>query len=190
MFQIVQRILEDGEKAMKVFASFVVVALLCVTTTAAFAQGPDATGFDECGYNNQANIFVGSADCVDHTEDGTVWGDPTYANDHLVMKWSQDWDDAAFNGQPFGDGAWENNHWNGNAPGGSGETWHYQIDYSQVCAEGGTPTDGGGCIWGNSKSPSHREPRRMMATLSKPRQRRVEMEVTIEFFATRAESLN
>lgn len=31
-----------------------------------------------------------------------VWGDPTYANDHLVMKWSKAWDDARFHGEPWG----------------------------------------------------------------------------------------
>jgi hypothetical protein len=40
-------------------------------------------GFDEYGYNPTARNFVGAADGVDRNLDGTVWGDPTYANDHL-----------------------------------------------------------------------------------------------------------
>ncbi|TDA39279.1 MAG: hypothetical protein DSO08_02465 [Candidatus Methanomethylicota archaeon] len=49
-------------------------------------------GFDEYGYNYEARIFVGKADGVDRVLDGKVWGDPTYANDWLVMKWSKAWE--------------------------------------------------------------------------------------------------
>jgi hypothetical protein len=78
-------------------------------------------GFDEFGYNYVAEIFNGPADGVDRVIDGAVWGDPTYANDHLVMKWSKGWDDARFGGQPWGPTDWEDNEWNGAVPGGSGE---------------------------------------------------------------------
>jgi hypothetical protein len=84
-------------------------------------------GFDEFGYNYQARVFVGKADGVDRVLDGAVWGDPTYANDHLVMKWSKAWDDARFHGAPWTPDAWEDNEWNGAVPGGSGEVWHYKI---------------------------------------------------------------
>lgn len=86
-----------------------------------------AGGFDQYGYNYQARLFNGNADGVDRVLDGTVWGDPTYANDHLVMKWSKAWDDARFHGAPWTPDAWEDNEWNGKVPGGSGETWHYKI---------------------------------------------------------------
>ena len=84
-------------------------------------------GLDQFGYNYQARVFVGKADGVDRVLDGAVWGDPTYADDHLVMKWSKAWDDARFNGQPWTPDAWEDNEWNGASPGGSGEVWHYKI---------------------------------------------------------------
>ena len=84
-------------------------------------------GFDEFGYNYTARIFVGAADGVDRTLDDLLWGDPTYANDHLVMKWSQGWDAARFNGAPWGPDAWTDNEWNGRVQGGSGEIWHYKI---------------------------------------------------------------
>jgi len=106
-------------------------------------------GFDEFGYNYNARVFVGAADGVDRNLDGTVWGDPTYANDHLVMKWSKGWDDARFHGKPWTPEAWENNCWNGKVPGGSGEVWYYKIIWvgSELAAspywrEGGYP------IWG------------------------------------------
>ena len=85
-----------------------------------------AGGFDQFGYNYGARIFVGKADGVDKTLDGKVWGDPTYANDRLVMKWSKGWDDARFNGAPWTADAWEDNEWNGKVPGGSGEVWPWQ----------------------------------------------------------------
>lgn len=79
-----------------------------------------AGGFDQYGYNYQARLFNGKADGVDRILDGMVWGDPTFANDHLVMKWSKAWNDARFNGAPWTPDAWETNEWNGNVPGGSG----------------------------------------------------------------------
>ena len=84
-------------------------------------------GFDEYGYNYAAGIFVGLGDGQDHVFDGAVWGDPTYANDHLVMKWSKAWDDARYHGGAWTCDAWVDNEWNGRVPGGSGQVWHYKI---------------------------------------------------------------
>jgi len=100
-----------------------VFGMLAVAAVAIAAGG----GFDEFGYNYKARNFVGRADGVDRSLDGTVWGDPAYAEDHLVMKWSKAWDDARFNGAAWSPDAWEDNEWNGNARGGSGETAHYKI---------------------------------------------------------------
>lgn len=104
------------------------VALLVVIL--AMFVGPSAVladGFDEFGYNYNARVFVGPADGVDRTLDGAVWGDPAYASDHLVMKWSKAWDDARYHGAPWTPDAWVSNEWNGNVLGGSGEVWHYKI---------------------------------------------------------------
>jgi hypothetical protein len=108
-----------------------------------------AGGFDEFGYNYKARIFVGTADGVDRSLDGAVWGDPTYANDQLVMRWNAEWDrgnDEGWESPPYD--AWTINEWNGMMPDGSGETWHYSIQWSAECADGETPSDGGYCIWG------------------------------------------
>ena len=111
--------------------------------------GEKITGFDQFGYNYNARIFNGKADGVDRILDDAVWGDPDYANDRLVMKWSKAWDDARFHGAPWTSAAWEDNEWNGKAPGGSGEVWHYKIVWvgpklkdSSYWREGGDP------IWG------------------------------------------
>lgn len=99
-----------------------------------------AAGFDELGYNDVAGIFNGLADGTDGVLDGKVWGDPTFANDHLVMKWNKAW--------PDGDGAWTMNEWNGQVPGGSGEVWHYKIVRTPApCAGGSVLPDGSICIW-------------------------------------------
>jgi len=72
---------------IKIFTSvFIVLSLLAVTSIAVLAGG---NGFDKFGYNYPARIFVGAADGVDRVLDGAFLGDPTYANDHLVMKWSK-----------------------------------------------------------------------------------------------------
>jgi hypothetical protein len=108
-----------------------------------------AGGFDEFGYNYQARVFVGKADGVDRILDDKVWGDPTYANDQLVMKWSKAWDDARFHGAVWSPDAWEDNEWNGMFPGGSGETWHYKIIWVGSALEGSEYwREGGYAIWG------------------------------------------
>jgi hypothetical protein len=75
-----------------------------------------------------------------------VWGDSTYANDRLVMKWSKAWDDARFHNATWTPEAWVDNEWNGAVPGGSGEVWHYKIIWvgpeledSPYWREGGYP---------------------------------------------------
>jgi hypothetical protein len=131
-------------------AILAVVALsVAAAVTPALAEQPADKGFDQYGYNYQARVFVGPADGVDRVLDGAVWGDPTYANDHLVMKWSKAWDDARFNGAPWTSDAWETNEWSGMNPDGSQSVWHYKIIWvgpelqnSPYWREGGEP------IWG------------------------------------------
>jgi hypothetical protein len=104
---------------------------------------------DEFGYNYTARIFVGAADGVDRMLDDAVWGDPTYARDHLVMKWSKGWDDARFHGEPWTPDAWENNEWNGMVEGGSGEVAHYKIIWVGPELESSPYwREGGYAIWG------------------------------------------
>lgn len=112
-------------------------------------------GFDELGYNRQARIFIGKADGIDKKLDGKVWGDSYYANDHLVMKWNDEWDRGNAEGwsDPNGYDAWENNEWNGQVEGGSGETWHYKIVWDRGCKDAGTPSVESVkgtvmCVWG------------------------------------------
>ena len=122
-----------------------VLGTLAAATLAVAAGG----GFDQFGYNYQARIFVGPADGVDRVLDGTVWGDPTYANDHLVMKWSKAWDDARFNNAPWTPDAWCDNEWNGNVSGGSGETEHCKIGWVGPELEDSPYwRPGGYAIWG------------------------------------------
>ncbi len=130
----------------KVLVSTAAGALLFGSlAVASFAAG----GFDQYGYNYQARVFVGAADGVDKNLDGTVWGDPTYANDHLVMKWSKAWDDARFNGAPWTPGAWEDNEWNGKVSGGSGYSEHYKIVWVGPELESSPYwRDGGYAVWG------------------------------------------
>jgi len=131
----------------------IVVGLLVAAiglAPAAFAGKPADKGFDTFGYNDRARVFNGLADGVDRSLDGTVWGDPTYAADRLVMKWNAEWDrgnDEDWTNPPYA--AWETNEWNGMVPGGSGETWHYKIQWVGPCGADGTPLDDGGyCVWG------------------------------------------
>ncbi|MDO8269484.1 MAG: hypothetical protein Q7T54_02330 [Candidatus Levybacteria bacterium] len=130
-------------------SSVALVAMLGIIATVSAAGG-----FDEFGYNDTARIFNGPADGVDKVLDGNVWGDPTYANDRVVMKWNAAWDacnDAGGNNASVCTGAWTDNEWNGNVPGGSQTgVWHYKIVWVGPCGSYGTPLpDGGYCIWNN-----------------------------------------
>ena len=130
---------------MSLLRRIAVVASLALIGGVALAAG----GFDQYGYNYGARLFSGPADGVDRTLDGTVWGDPTYANDHLVMKWSKAWDDARFHGAPWTPDAWLDNEWNGNVPNGSGWTEHVKIIWvGPALAASPYWRDGGYAIWG------------------------------------------
>jgi hypothetical protein len=114
-------------KKISVLAALGVTAAIILFSWAAPAAAGSGKGFDQFGYNYQARLFNGPADGVDRVLDGMVWGDPTYANDHLVMKWSKAWDDARFHGGAWTPDAWCDNEWNGNGPGGSGTSEHVKI---------------------------------------------------------------
>lgn len=129
-------------------------AVQSVSTLSASLKAPACAfpkGFNEFGYNYCARIFNGLADGLDKNLDGKIDGNPTYANDHLVMKWNAAWD--ACNAAPTLEnctGAWTDNEWNGKVQGGSGEVWHYKMVWVGPCGAYGTPiADGGYCIWGD-----------------------------------------
>lgn len=135
---------------MKKIISLVLVAFFALAIVApAFAQG----GFNEFGYNYDARIFVGKADGVDRKLDGMVWGDPTYANDHLVMKWNKAWDDCndhGYNDPIYCAGAWTTNEWNGQVPGGSAYSEHYKIIWvGSLLEKSPYWVPGGYAVWNN-----------------------------------------
>ena len=129
-------------------SSGTVVTCLTQATTPA-----DTHGFNACGYNYGARVFSGLADGVDNNLDGTVYGDPTYANDHLIMKWNAAWD--ACNANTYNDpayclGAWDTNEWNGMLPNGSSVTEHVKIIWVGSAAGSSQYwVPGGLSIWGN-----------------------------------------
>jgi hypothetical protein len=127
---------------VSVSASAVILGSMAVPALA-------AGGFDQFGYNYKARVFVGAADGVDKTLDGTVWGNPTYANDHLVMKWNAEWDRGNaenWSNPPYQ--AWEDNEWNGKKD-GSGEVWHYKIVWVGSALESSPYWKAGGYpVWG------------------------------------------
>ena len=113
-----------------------------------------AGGFDQYGYNDKARIFVGTGSswCQGKLAQSESYCDAymgAYAKDKLVMKWNAEWDRGNAEGWANGPyAAWENNEWNGAVPGGSGEVWHYKIQWVGTCDEGAEFKDGGYCIWG------------------------------------------
>jgi hypothetical protein len=117
------------------------------------ANGNADHGFDDSGYNHVARIFNGTAMqwCMEKVGDETWCEDylGESANDKLIMKWNAEWDRGNAEGwanPPYD--AWENNQWNGNVPGGSGDVWHYKIVWIEPCEEGTDLPNGGYCIWG------------------------------------------
>lgn len=133
-------------------ASVLSLAFMGTGALSASALGAP-NGFNEFGYNYNARIFSGKADGVDKNNDGTVYGDSTYANDHLVMKWNKAWDDCnahGYNDPTYCAGAWDTNEWNGMVPGGSGETEHVKIIWVGSGLNSSPYwVDGGTAIWNN-----------------------------------------
>lgn len=128
----------------RMFVLVLMMVLLLVPTGVAFADGPPndpgpppdcgqgSAGFDDLGFNHCANIFVGDA----------IWGGSGYENDHSVIKWNRA-GDALFSEGGDLTGAWAIINWNGRKSGGSGETWHAKVEYTNC------PTPGeDNCIWG------------------------------------------
>ena len=117
------------------------------------SSGPNPPGFNACGYNYTARVFSGLADGVDKNLDGTIYGDPTYANDHLVMKWNAQWDNCNANGYDsvtYCLGAWVTNEWNGMLPNGSSYTEHVKVIWVGSLAEASPYwVPGGYLIWSN-----------------------------------------
>ncbi len=66
------------------------------------------------------------------------------------MKWNSEWDrgnEEGWSNPPYD--AWENNEWNGQVDGGSGEVWHYKIKWVGTELENSDRwEDGGYAIWG------------------------------------------
>ena len=117
------------------------------------ALNPGAPGFNQCGYNYVARVFSGPADGAERILDGTVYTDPTYANDHLVMKWDTAWD--ACNAHGYNDpnyclGAGVTNEWNGMVPGDGPVTERVKtIRIGSLAYDGPWWVVGRCSIWGN-----------------------------------------
>jgi len=126
-------------------ATIAVLAGLCTVAQPCAAQN----GFDSYGYNYRARIFVGKLDGADRVLDGAYWGDPTFANDMLVMKWSKAWDMARFEGAPWTPDAWVSNEFNGQKTDGSGWSEHVKIIWVGADLENSPYWRAGGIpIWG------------------------------------------
>lgn len=106
----------------------IIVIPLAVMFAFSMASVVAGGGFDEFGYNYNARIYVGTVDGVDRVLDGRVYGEPSiFANDHIIMKWSQAWDDALYHHAAPTPDAWCINEVNGMVPGGSGISEHAKI---------------------------------------------------------------
>jgi len=142
----------------KIILISVLVLGLALVSGLAIAKGPS-------GYNWKALVFVGTG--LQYCQQRLGINDPVACesaigedpDDHLVMKWSQAWQNAVFgpdeiryNGDelPWTTDAWVNNQWNGMFPDGSGESYHSRIVWVGTPCDNTNPNwrDGGECIWG------------------------------------------
>lgn len=122
------------------------VMLLAATSVIAAGQG---TGFDQYGYNDKARVFVGTGESWSLAKGLPADYLGIYAADKLTMKWNAEWDLGNLEGwanPPYD--AYLNNEWNGNVPGGSGESEIFKCRWYGPCTEGETLPSGGTCIWG------------------------------------------
>lgn len=136
----------------RLLIALVVVLALAVTASVVWAKG----GFDEFGYNYQANIFNGL-----YCDYDRVIGGP-YCDVDLIMKWSDMWlneDRVRCAGTPQEgssacEGAWLTNHQRGVNPDGSHWSYFVKIVYPPGGPVDVNPADGyddntgGEIIWG------------------------------------------
>lgn len=117
-----------------------------------------STGYDQFGYNYQAHMFNGTYDSSDRVLDGLYWGDPAsadYADDSLIMKWSDPWlanvdcngdhklDRGLIDGVVGGTSkGWLTNQNNGDYTDGNGNLQHYTYFSKIVWTGPGSP------LWG------------------------------------------
>lgn len=138
----------------KLFAFLLAAALVFGLATGVRADKPSDVGFDDAGYNTNANLFNGTVMswCMDKIGNqsycDTYYG--TWGNDQLIMKWNNEWNRGNAEGwsnPPYK--AWLSNEYNGAYPGGSGEVWHYKIVWiGDYTADPSLIPDGGYGIWG------------------------------------------
>jgi hypothetical protein len=132
----------------KLMFALVVLALLAIPS-AAYAGGG---GFDQYGYNYTARLFngTGSSWCLAREASADCLG--IYSPDKLIMKWNAAWDacNAAGNNNVGAClGAWTDNEWNGQVPGGSGVSDHYKIIWVGTALESSPYwRTGGYAVWG------------------------------------------
>ena len=115
-------------------------------------------GYDQFGYNYQARLFNGTYDSSDRVLDGKYWGaDADYADDSLIMKWSEDWlsnqdcdnDGKLDRGDSGTSMGWTTNHVEGDYIGVDGDSHHYTyqvkivFDNGAACAAAQST-----CVWG------------------------------------------
>lgn len=117
----------------KILTGLLSLALVLTVASVVKAEKPSDVGFSDAGYNLQANIFNGTGlswcqDKLGYTVAQCEAYLGPYTYDNLIMKWNDEWvrgNDENWSNPPYK--AWENNEWNGAAPGGSGSVWHYKI---------------------------------------------------------------
>ncbi|MDO8591935.1 MAG: hypothetical protein Q7R60_03385 [bacterium] len=118
---------------------------------------PLSVGYDVYGYNYQAHMFNGTYDSSDRVLDGMYWSDPAsvdYADDSLIMKWSDPWlanvdcnadgklDRGLVNGVVGGTSlGWLTNQINGDYTDGTGS--HHYTWFDKIVWVGS-----GGSLWG------------------------------------------
>jgi hypothetical protein len=132
----------------------------CTTTQSGLitdsAGNPVTVGYDQFGYNYQADMFNGTYDSSDRVLDGKYWGtEADYVDDKLMMKWSDPWlanvdcdnngkldrglEDGVLTGTSVG---WLTNHVEGDYFDGSGAVQHYTSFTKIVWTGPGSP------LWG------------------------------------------
>lgn len=133
-----------------------VVILVGMMVVPGMTKNEKERGFDEFGYNYNANIFNGSLDGADRVWDGTYWGDDPWieefdgyrieidvASTHLIMKWNDYWFPPEKHDGKGPEGGWLTNHFRGTYTDEEGNQWKFNLFYKIVYTGPGSP------LWGN-----------------------------------------
>lgn len=146
-----KKLFKKGKLSITEFILPILVFLGVFIATSSYVKHSQASP------NENANVFIGTGFewCMELGYGNEYLCDMfygTFANDKVVMKWSDEWEkgEAEYWANPPYNKAWVIESWNGNVKDGSGYSQYWKYRWDEGCATTHTPSATGGYCWGSA----------------------------------------